>query len=388
MKRISAAQAVGLFMLTLGMIERPLPVMAQRVTTWEQFYFPASHNWVFRNHYAAADRLFNAFDYGHAILYERLWREPDGPVDRLEVEEYEFLTGSLLRNPPRLPLEEAAIAVTYSQLAPEARQIFEWAHLLHRQIYDVLADERLLMEDKDAAVAELLQWYQSRPDLALSSVPKSMDAMDGHPYSLAFRQRYPKFNGLIWAYHWMQIGLYEPLLVGTDVAARAAGVSASVSRFWQMLESPVASMPHLMPMASGIAPVFAGRYPEAAIIFDNLHMMHDVISDILVSETVPRAEKRAEILRAADLFRSDEAWAVSVESWLRMGQEMGPHNMGGSASGLLTDPPLPTVPYGASMAGMDHGQGTPDHDSMHHTPDLPPSTPSVPETEPAPPHQH
>ena len=34
------------------------------------------------------------------------------------------------------------------------------------------------------------------------------------PYSLAFRQHYPKFNGLIWAYHWLQVGIYEPLVVG------------------------------------------------------------------------------------------------------------------------------------------------------------------------------
>ena len=45
-------------------------------TTYETFYLQARHNWVFRNDYQAPDRLFNAFDYGHAILYETLWTKP------------------------------------------------------------------------------------------------------------------------------------------------------------------------------------------------------------------------------------------------------------------------------------------------------------------------
>ncbi len=330
------------------------PANAQWVQEYEQFYLPASHNWVFRDNYAGADRLFNAFDYGHAILYEELYTAPYGPVERLEVDRYEFLTERLLRRPPRLPLEERAIAISYAKLVPEAKQMFEWAHLAHRQIYDVLADERLSMEQKDAAIAELLAYYRSRPDLAFSSVPKSMDIMDGQHFSLAFRGRYPKFNGLIWAYHWLQVGLYEPLLVNTDASSRAAGVNATVGRFWQMLEEPPGKMPHLMPMTSGVAPTFASRYPEAAIIFDNLHMMHDIISDILTSEGVPRDRKRAEILRAAEMFRDDEAYAISMEEWEMMGEMMGSNNMGGLAAGFLPELPEPTVPYGMSMAGMDH----------------------------------
>src|SRR5690606_8874345 len=133
------------------------------------------------------------------------------------------------------------------------------------------------------------------------------ELMDGQYYSLAFRQRYPKFNGLIWAYHWLQVGLYEPLLVHGNVTSRTAGVTATVGRFWQMLEDAPTTMPYLMPMTAAVAPEFAARYPEAAIIFDNLHMMHDVISDILASQDVPVDGKRAEILKAAAAFRDDSS---------------------------------------------------------------------------------
>ena len=39
---------------------------------YEQTYLRASHNFEFRERYPAADHLLNAFDYGHAILYETL----------------------------------------------------------------------------------------------------------------------------------------------------------------------------------------------------------------------------------------------------------------------------------------------------------------------------
>src|SRR5687768_15080047 len=167
----------------------------QWLTTHEQFYLPGSFNWQFRENYQASARLFNSFDYGHAILYEKLWNGPDAPVSDLEVKEFDYITGRLLMNPPDLPLEEGAIAVAYAKMAPEAKMMFEWAHLLHRQIYDVLADERLSEASKDEEVAKLLAYYESRPDLAFSSTPKSMELMDGQSYSLAFRERYPKFNG-------------------------------------------------------------------------------------------------------------------------------------------------------------------------------------------------
>ena len=100
------------------------------MTTHEQFYLQAPHNWVFRNNYQGADRLFNAFDYGHAILYEKLWTRPDAPASLLEEQEYDFLTKKVLVRPPRVPLEEAAIEIRYARLAPEAKQMFELS-LIH-----------------------------------------------------------------------------------------------------------------------------------------------------------------------------------------------------------------------------------------------------------------
>ena len=330
------------------------PAGGQWVATYDQFYRQSSHNWQFRRNYPAADRLFNAFDYGHAILYERLLTAPNAPVARLEQREYDFITRRLLVSPPRVPLEEAAIEVEYAKLVPEAKQMFDWAHVLHRQVYDVWADERIALERKDAEVSRLLKYYRSRPDIAFSTKPKSMELMEGQPYSLSFRRSYPKFNGLIWAYHWLQVGLYEPLVTGETSEARQTGVAAALTRFRQMLENPPSRMPSVMPMTAAIAPEFSRRYPEIAIIFDNLHAMHDVISDVLADARVPRSRKRAEILLAARRYRDDTTAVVSEADWRSMAIAMGLVEQGGPAVGPV-EPAAKRDTASASSGHAGHG---------------------------------
>lgn len=365
------AGAIGMFGVT------PSAAQAQWTTTHEQFYLQAPHNWYFRNNYQGADRLFNAFDYGHAILYEVLWTRPDAPASLLEEREYDYLTKTVLVRPPRVPLEEAAIEIAYVRMAPEAKTMFEWAHILHRQLYDVLADERLTQAEQDAEVARVLAYYRTRPGVAFSSKPKSMKLMQEQPYSLAFRKEYPKFNALIWAYHWLQVGLYEPLVVNTTSETRQAGVRLTTARFWEMLKQPPQTMPHQMPMTAAVAPEFARRYPEAAIIFDNLHSMHDVISDILANDAVPRDRKRAEILLAAERFRDDTSYIMTVDAWRTMSHHMGVENMGGPATGFSGPLPTPTVTYGAvmthddetgAMLGFTYGGARSGGEHEHHAP--------------------
>jgi hypothetical protein len=345
----------------------PAAARAQWSTTYEQFYLPGKFNWQFRHNYPAADRLFNAFDFGHAILYETLWTDFRRSVPALEEKWYNALTREILVHPPRVPLEEAAIEIAYAKLAPEAKQMFDWAHLLHRQIYDVWADERIPVAEKDAKVAELVRYYKTRRDLAFSSHPKTMVLMQEQPYSLAFRKGYPKFNGLIWAYHWLQVGLYEPLVTGGSVDEKQAGVRATVARFWQMLQDAPRTMPYVMPMTAAVSPAFAKRYPEAAIIFDNLHSMHDVVSDILANPDVTRDRKRAEIMLAARRYRDDTSFVMSEGAWRTMAQHMGVENMGGVAGNPLPPLPTPTVTIGAvmthddrtgEMTGFSYGEAT------------------------------
>ena len=129
-----------------------------------------------------------------------------------------------------------------------------------------------------------------------------MALMEDQAFSRTFRRRQPAFNGLIWAYHWLQVGLYEPLVRARTPAEAKGGVAAAVGRFWRMVASE--QYPRVMPMTAAVAPEFSRRHPRAAAIFDNLHMMHDIISDVLAAPGIPRERKREVIAAQLAEFRS------------------------------------------------------------------------------------
>ncbi len=342
-------RGTGVLAAALALALAPTSLSAQWLDTYEQAYLRAPHNWRFRTDFASADRLFNAFDYGHAILSETLWAHADAGPAALETDAFEFLTRELLVKPPRLPLAERAIAPQFSRLAPEIMAMFDWAHVLHRQVYDVLADARIDSAAKDAEVARLVRYYRTRPDLAFSARPKSMALMQEQPYSLAFRQAYPKFNGLIWAYHWLQMGLYEPLVTRRTLEAQQAGVAEALARFRLMLADPPRTLPYVMPMTPAVAPVFSARFPELAVIFDNLHSLHDVVSDVLANPSVPRDAKRAMLMQASAAYRDDTTEVMTVAAYVRMSGHMGLENMGGAPLGQTGPLPTPTVARGYVM---------------------------------------
>ncbi len=305
----------------------------------EQFYFPGSFNWQFLKHYPEGGRLFNAFDYGHAVLYEKLLVKPAELGRELEQRQFDYLTTDLLVRPPRFAVAEEAIEPSYAKLAWRAKMMFDWAHVLHRQIYDIYADPRLARAEQDRLIERVTDYYLSNRRYAFTTVPKSMALMDEQYFSQVFRREYPKFNGLIWAYHWLQVGLYEPLIEGRTAAEKKAGVRETIARFWSMIDAPHTRFPRVMPMTSTIAPRFSAAHPRAAVIFDNLHMTHDIISDILAADTVPADGKRAAIYAALDQMQDPTRDTMTMEMWRNMGETMGGIGvMGGPATGDRSAP--------------------------------------------------
>jgi hypothetical protein len=305
---------------------------AGQTTRAEWHYLPGAFNWEFSKRYPEAAGLFNEFDYGHAILYERLWTDPTTAKPALEDIEFTFLTTDLLIRPPRFAVAEDVIEPAYARVALEAKRMFEWAHLLHRQIYDAYADDRMTRPAQHALVEGLTDDYLGRTDLAFTDQPKAMSLMDDQPFSQYFRREFPRMNGLIWAYHWLQVGLYEPLMGETTASGRKAGVADALSRFWAMADSAPTRFPSVMPMATGVAPTFSAAHPRAAAIFDNLHMMHDIISDVLANPAVPRAAKPALIRAQLAEFRYPTSNLMGADHWMMMAEMMGGvERMGGRA---------------------------------------------------------
>lgn len=155
----------------------------------------------------------------------------------------------------------------------------------HSILYEILYSR----PDAPKSLLEESEFQYLTTDL-LRRPPKSMALMDDASCSKVFRQGYPRFNGLIGSYHWLQVGLYEPLVGAATPEERAA------------------------------------------VIFDNLPMMHDIISDILVSDRVPRAEKGRVIEAALREFRDPSRDTMTMEEWHDMAAMMGGvERMGGVA---------------------------------------------------------
>ena len=333
MSRGVGVRCVARVALLLAVLAGPLAAQDRRD---EQFYYPGGFNWRFLARYAEAARLFNAFDYGHAVLYETLLTKPQAAGPAL-AREYRYLTEDLLPRPPRFAIAEEAVMPSYARRMWRAKQMIDWAHVLHRQIYDVYADDRLAMPQRDSLIERLTDYYLSRTDYAFVVAPKSMALMDDQSFSRTFRRAHPRFNGLIWAYHWLQVGLYEPMATAGSPAAARAGVDTAVARFRAMVREH--RFPAVMPMTSAVAPEFSRRHPRAAVIFDNLHMMHDIISDVLASPEVPPDRKRAEVYAQLAEFRTGAANVMSLQEWREMADHMGGiAAMGGPPTGA---PPAP-----------------------------------------------
>ena len=263
----------------------------------KRFYYRALWNFSLREDLAELDSEFNGVDFGHSNLYENLLLTGGTDVPAIE-DRARKETLAFIASKPTLNPNEEAIAPTYMKLAWRAQNTFDEAHALHRATYDIVVSDE---PAKDRAIRNVLAYYQ---ESAYAITAKRLDhhRLDAFPYSQAFRRRFPLFNATIWAYHYLQVSVYDPLQAARDLEGKKQAVRPILSTYRHYLDQPQIQWT-FMPLTAEQSPAFASRYPEIANIFDNLHMLHDNISDILTSEQLPTWEaKRAEIYRIVNSY--------------------------------------------------------------------------------------
>jgi hypothetical protein len=278
----------------------------------KRFYYRALWNFSLREDLAELDSEFNGVDFGHSNLYENLLLTGAKDVTAIE-ERARKETLAFIATRPRLNPNEEAIAPTYMKLAWRAQNTFDEAHALHRATYDIVVSDE---PDKDRAIRDVLAYYRNSA-YAITSKRLDHRRLDQFPYSKAFRTRFPLFNATIWSYHYLQVAVYDPLQAAKNLTAKTKAVRPILTTYRGYLDQPPVQWT-FMPLTAEYSPAFAARYPELANIFDNLHMLHDNISDILTSERLPTWEaKREEIYRVVDhyyLASADETNPMIVRS--------------------------------------------------------------------------
>jgi len=283
-----------------------IPGMSRAEVVW---YPLPPEAYKFGEVYPDAQRLLFAFDYGHALVYERLILNR-GKIDDPETFEKELLKDilAILKNPPNVKVDEADIAPAYVYKFPKIVSLFDWSHMLHQFVLDILATSPDRGTKMTNRVNEIYTQYYAMPRLAITDVCKTMMFMDGHYFSKAFRRNFPSFNLLIWSYHWFQIRLYEDLLKPTK-KERDVAVAATVKEFWSLISDLPDSAPFdMMPETAKEAPTFAHHFPKIPAAFDNNHMLHDIVSDLLVSDKVEEVKMRSEGMRMAAMALDPNAF--------------------------------------------------------------------------------
>ena len=323
----------------------------------------------------------NAIAVGHAFAYEDI---VTGKAKDLETKTYQKIN-LVLKNPPKFMPDEGNISPTFGRKYGVLEQVFEWAHIFHAQTVDVLASSKLTNKEKEAEIEKLYQFYLTKVPYAISGLPMNMGYLDSQPYSKAFRQKYPKVNGLFWGYHWLQGTMYDLLYEKTLEEQKQAYKQVGKQYHSQELYRTDRAF---MPMFAELSPKFARRFPEISNTFDNLHMLHDMVNDILASDWLTPQQKDEQITRAI--------WLVMAAN--HQGMEAG-KNYGGEGlhdhrfeSGI---PGMGLMPADISHEDHNHenphnsekkpdnSQGHEEGDHQHHnhenySPENPPNTDKKP----------
>ncbi|WP_425153248.1 hypothetical protein [Candidatus Palauibacter sp.] len=250
----------------------------------------APYNFAFYDTHEEAARSFYAAHFTHFAAYEMLM-SPGEDTPR-QMSEFETQVRAYIADPPRFEPPAQIIAPGWTRLAFETAQSMDWTHMLHSQLYDILTDDRIA--DKRAAGERAIAYYLSEPEAAFSTRGYGHRFMEGGgEWAGNFYAAYPDINGILWAYHWHHAAVYEALME-PDAERRGMELDRVIDVF---IDSVLAELPHVMPLTGEVAPRFSRMFPAAAHIFDNLHMMHDVVNDIMADPSYSRPEKAAEIER-------------------------------------------------------------------------------------------
>jgi hypothetical protein len=249
------------------------------------FYRRGPYNFaIFRLEPLARD--LNAIAVGHSLAYEDL---VTGRAETLETRTFDNII-RVLKNPPRLRPGEHIISPTFARYYPYLEQVFEWTHILHDQTIDLLASN-LPHAHKEREMEELWRFYSEQP-YAITGLPMNMAYLDSQPWSKAFRQKYPKVNGLFWGYHWLQGAMYDMLWL-TDLESGRRQYDVIGQRY-HAIELWRTDRP-FMPMFADVSPEFSRAFPHIANAFDNLHMLHDMVNDILATDWLDERQKEQQI---------------------------------------------------------------------------------------------
>ena len=252
------------------------------------------HNETFRNG--------AAIHFAHAIQHDMLELTPlseHAEVDEETERRYlDFLLNHRAFTEPTMEYYGPYTA----RFAYKAYRAIDWTHMHHEQTYDVMAEKSIAWPEKKLWTDRTVQYYLTKnPEVARSCAPLDVTmrraATMMKPYFGFFRNKYPKSNNFFFAAHWWHPAIYEAQMIAGNDEEQERVVRQTDEVFYNEV---LKNRPQRMLLSREMMPRYSRLSPESANIFDNLHMLHGIIYDILAFEGWSLAEKRAEIYRVIE----------------------------------------------------------------------------------------
>lgn len=188
--------------------------------------------------------------------------------------------------------------------APHTAQAFwdvfraiDWTHVHHGMTYDVMSSHQVDWDGKAELTAKTVRAYLDRDPLARSPAPLDVTMRRANvmmkPYFGAWREKYPLSTEFFYVAHWWHPTIYEAIMIAGNDEEQDLSVQQVVGLTLQALED----RPQRMLLSREIMPRYSRMSPESANVFDNLHMLHGIVYDLLAYEDWTFAQKEAEIER-------------------------------------------------------------------------------------------
>jgi hypothetical protein len=283
--------------------------------------------------YPYVEELLNALDRSEKLIYEAVLEAKVEAPDEADQRVYQRLVRDGLASGQGVSLMETDGAGPEA-VPEEVRAVLDRTDDFYWSLLRLVADPAVEHPDREAGA--LVRAYSE--GVALSSLPTDMSMVAASARYGEFQRAYPRLHGLIWARRWLQLAVFEPLLLFRTPEARQAGIAAVVARFWAMLDEAPLHFPTAMPMAPTIAPNLVAFSPAGAAILENASMLRESIGDALVSEGM--ANRSGVLHEVFSGFQDRGYRRVNAMEWRQMAFMHGVGNQGGWAIGIVPPPDL------------------------------------------------
>jgi hypothetical protein len=127
---------------------------------------------------------------------------------------------------------------------------------------------------------------------------------------------YPTLTGVLWAARWYELAVLEPLEPFDNTVERNRNLATVAERLRGKLSfgTPPNAFPEELPLAPAIAPGLVLLHDRSASIIDNLNMMLDVLTDVLVHPKV--ANRRVAVDEVIAQFTDRQYRCVQIDEWI------------------------------------------------------------------------